>query len=177
MKYCPKCQKNLPLCEFNKNKTQPDGLCTYCRLCTAEYKTEWRLRNKTHIETYQVKWLDENPNYHKNWYQENKDYRAEYDRDWKLSNPEKKREYGRRRRALKKSKVGFMPENYEQLLWESQKGICYYCQEALVEFHLEHKVPLSRGGAHDFENVCLSCPSCNVRKHIKTEKEFVKQLS
>ncbi len=42
---------------------------------------------------------------------------------------------------------------------------CAYCQtaEALIVtiFEIEHIVPRSSGGETIFENLCLSCPSCN----------------
>ena len=42
---------------------------------------------------------------------------------------------------------------------------CGYCktQEYLtaVTFEVEHIVPRSPGGASEFDNLCLACPSCN----------------
>jgi hypothetical protein len=42
---------------------------------------------------------------------------------------------------------------------------CGYCktQEYLtvVTFEVEHIVPRSLGGATEFDNLCLACPSCN----------------
>lgn len=37
---------------------------------------------------------------------------------------------------------------------------------------LEHMTPLARGGMHTWDNVRLSCHSCNVSKNIKTAAEF-----
>ena len=36
-KRCPKCEKTKPTTSFNKNATQGDGLCGYCRPCTNKY--------------------------------------------------------------------------------------------------------------------------------------------
>jgi len=48
---------------------------------------------------------------------------------------------------------------------ESFFKCCAYCQteEALTVaiYEIEHIVPLASGGATEFENLCLSCPSCN----------------
>ncbi len=42
---------------------------------------------------------------------------------------------------------------------------CAYCRTAesltVTTFEFEHIVPLSKGGRTIFENLCLSCPSCN----------------
>lgn len=55
---------------------------------------------------------------------------------------------------------------------EEQHGRCYYCDDTLVLYHIEHKVPLSRGGIDGLENICLSCAPCNKKKYTKTEEEF-----
>lgn len=42
---------------------------------------------------------------------------------------------------------------------------CAYCQTAesliVTTFEIEHIIPRSLGGSTTFENLCLSCPSCN----------------
>lgn len=47
-------------------------------------------------------------------------------------------------------------------------GRCEYCQMSQslqgATFHVEHIVPLSRGGATSEENLALACPSCNLHK-------------
>ena len=49
---------------------------------------------------------------------------------------------------------------------------CAYCQteESLTVaiFEFEHIVPVSRGGATEFNNLCLACPSCNRFKSNRT---------
>jgi 5-methylcytosine-specific restriction endonuclease McrA len=39
---------------------------------------------------------------------------------------------------------------------------------------LDHIIPLSRGGNHSEENVCLACGQCNVSKNNKTPEEWYK---
>lgn len=36
-KKCPKCGRELPATEFNKNRSHPDGLQAYCRSCMYSY--------------------------------------------------------------------------------------------------------------------------------------------
>ena len=53
---------------------------------------------------------------------------------------------------------------------------CYLCLVP-IEFkkdHLEHKIPLSRGGTNIYENLAVACQKCNCMKHNKTEDEFKK---
>lgn len=53
---------------------------------------------------------------------------------------------------------------------------CYYCGSAVSGSvsHIDHMIPLARGGAHSVENLCIACPSCNLRKGKKTHFEFIK---
>jgi len=52
---------------------------------------------------------------------------------------------------------------------------CEYCDHVCSDdWHLEHKTPLSRGGDNERENLCISCPACNLKKWTKTDEEFLK---
>lgn len=46
-----------------------------------------------------------------------------------------------------------------------QRGICAYCQQPTTEWHMEHVIPLSRGGRHAIGNIAATCPACNLSKH------------
>lgn len=54
---------------------------------------------------------------------------------------------------------------------------CYLCdkQIAFGKDHLEHKVPLFRGGTNLYENLAVACQKCNLSKHVKTEEEYRKR--
>jgi hypothetical protein len=45
---------------------------------------------------------------------------------------------------------------------------CQYCRlhESLqgATFHIEHVIPLSKGGSSSLENLALACPGCNLHK-------------
>ncbi len=60
----------------------------------------------------------------------------------------------------------------------SRKGIfardshrCQYCGEAELPLTLDHVIPLSRGGGHDWTNLVTSCVACNNRKGDRTPEE------
>lgn len=62
---------------------------------------------------------------------------------------------------------------------EETGGCCAYCGAAIPHFskrvntmELQHRIPLSRGGSDDPENLIASCRQCNRAKGDMTEQEF-----
>lgn len=53
-----------------------------------------------------------------------------------------------------------------QLKWQRKK--CYYCDEDIRErHHVDHQIPLVKGGSNEYSNLVLACPPCNMRKGYK----------
>ncbi len=55
---------------------------------------------------------------------------------------------------------------------------CVYCLER-IDFgkdSLDHKIPISRGGSHEYNNLVICCRRCNSKKHTKTDTEFKKEV-
>jgi len=58
-----------------------------------------------------------------------------------------------------------------------QDARCIYCKELLPErFHIDHKMPVIRGGTNDRMNLQLLCGPCNSKKHTKTHEEYMQYL-
>lgn len=83
-------------------------------------------------------------------------------RKYRQENPERVREWAQNRRNRRSGRLeyGTIPS-----LMESQRGKCAYCRCNIREqFHVDHIVPLSKGGKHESRNVQLLCAPCNLRK-------------
>jgi 5-methylcytosine-specific restriction endonuclease McrA len=63
-------------------------------------------------------------------------------------------------------------------IYEMQKGKCHWCFKAVTlgKHHIDHIYPLSKGGGNEVNNICISCPTCNLKKGNKTPVEFSGRL-
>ena len=92
-----------------------------------------------------------------------------------------KRKYNRicklRRRSLKirtKSALECVQRVYEDNIKQYGTLTCYLCLKP-IQFgkdSVEHKIPISRGGQHIYNNLAIACVSCNSKKYTKTEEEW-----
>lgn len=78
----------------------------------------------------------------------------------------------RRRKRARASKSHFTAQDVRQRL-RSQNGKCWWCGVKVKgEYHVDHIIPLAREGSNGPENICISCPSCNLSKSAKMPWEF-----
>lgn len=61
---------------------------------------------------------------------------------------------------------------------ERDGSVCYLCGKDCTpkELHLDHVIPLSRGGSHSPDNLKVSCALCNLSKGAMTASEYVATL-
>lgn len=119
---------------------------------------------KRDSEIAHKKYLNESP--------EQKARRAEYGKNYHKTESGKlsSRVNAQKRRANKISTSdGTVTAQALENLKELQNNKCYYCNCELLftennKVHLDHYIPLSKGGIHSIENVVWSCSSCNYSK-------------
>lgn len=81
-------------------------------------------------------------------------------------------EHDARRRAQKRgSAIG--PVDRRSIV-ERDNSTCYLCGRKLTdrEIHLDHVIPLARGGSHTADNLKVTCRPCNQRKSDKLLEEL-----
>lgn len=57
-------------------------------------------------------------------------------------------------------------------IYERDRGLCRYCGTADGPFHVDHVVPVIKGGSDDVSNLALACQGCNLSKGSKTLEEW-----
>jgi len=170
MKICSTCKVLKRKNEFYKNSSSKNGFKSQCKECVSEID---KLRNnkyyKCNIERKKIM--------HREYSESYRDKYPSKQSEYQKSNKLKFREYAQKRRALKDNNLGFIFSGMIELLSCVQDKMCFYCSVSIEEnSHLDHKLPLSRGGKHTWSNLCLACPSCNLRKHTKTAEEFMSEI-
>ena len=105
---------------------------------------------------------------------QNKDEFNKYTREYYKKNKEVYKAIGHRRRAaLLKAKGGNITKTEIINMLKEQGFKCLECSIDVSErYHLDHIMPLSKGGNNSLENIQILCPSCNCSKGAKTPREW-----
>lgn len=112
------------------------------------------------------------------YYEEHKEQQMRRAAEWQERNKDAvsliKKSYKYRRRAKEQSGASAS----ELRRWERQaKKVCYWCgADCKSGFHIDHYVPLSKGGRHEVDNLVIACMTCNVRKNAKDPYDFARQV-
>lgn len=98
----------------------------------------------------------------------NKERVAARQRAWREANKEKIAEQKAARRFRKTYIINH--------LLVAQRGKCASCFANVIEkHHLDHIVPLAKGGTNDRSNFQLLCPTCNFKKSAKDPLAFMQE--
>lgn len=110
--------------------------------------------------------------YHTKYYRENRELLSARKKKYAKDHPEVGRRKNAKRRAVKRNATIGDPAEivaWEEK-WRSKKTVsCHWCSKRIKtsDAHVDHVVPLSKGGTHSVENFCVSCETCNLSKHNK----------
>lgn len=84
---------------------------------------------------------------------------------WDRRRKRRQQRHDAKRRALKAGATIGAPINRQDIILRD-KSICYLCGKTCEpnEIHLDHVIPLSKGGEHSATNLRVACAPCNIRK-------------
>lgn len=206
LKICSSCKQELELIYFHKNKSKKDGYNCYCKQCRnnnavkykekrAEYTKEYRKKNKEQLKETKKKYYEDNKEkinlknriYHHNnkdrlnkisnkYYNENKEIIRQKSKEYYNSEKGKlvfKKARVKRKALVRKAKVGDIDLNK---IISNKK--CYWCNTKILDnnYHIDHYIPISKGGEHSNDNLVLSCPKCNLTKGAKDPFIFANSI-
>lgn len=144
------------------------------------YQSDYRASNKAKSTDYNKSYYLANSEKAKKcaseWKASNQDKCKENMAAWRLNNKESLRVNHQNRRARKKENGGILSKDLVAKLMKLQKGKCPCCGEPLgANYHLDHIVPISLGGANVDSNIQLLRQRCNNQKHAKHPVDFMQQ--
>jgi 5-methylcytosine-specific restriction endonuclease McrA len=144
-------------------------------------RRQWYKNNPDYERQWSAKHREQRAADYHQWATEHREQRRASQRQWYKIHPEGFKANNHNRRARIKGNGGSFTTDELNALFEKQEGFCFYCGRLLFEsfsqtFHIEHKIPISRGGSNDISNIALSCAQCNFKKGTMTHDEFQQDL-
>lgn len=168
----PFCKKGHERTPDNLNK---NGRCKKCRsiyykensVKLLESKARYRKENAEKLRLAMAK-----------WYEANKEKVRVYMAEYRKINFISFRLYAHKRRSSKKAVGGRLSRGLAAKLLALQKGKCRICKVKLLDgnFHLDHTMPISRGGLNVDSNIQILCQTCNQKKNAKLPHIHAQEL-
>jgi len=153
---CPICQKKFYVKKSQRQKYKTNHCSIECM--SIAYKT--------------LLLADNNPNYKGGICSDKKQYASDKGKEWRAKNKFATRIYNHNRKAKIRNATGKLTKTDIQKKLISQKNKCWWCMKKLESYHIDHVIPLAKGGEHSPRNIVISCPTCNMRKGAKLPQEF-----
>jgi 5-methylcytosine-specific restriction endonuclease McrA len=196
-KECRTCGEFKSFAEFHKDKRQPDGHVSKCKTCRNERMKQYYEENKEDVLQRNAQYVEKNKvkvkKLRKKYYDANQEYITQRERNRWRENAEvlkeKKRQWGktkqgqeayyrsRTKRRSYKHKVDFTPFERTTIL-ERDKWTCQSCGckvhdrhtgdwNTYDKAHIDHIIPVSKGGNSEPSNLQVLCRTCNLSKQDK----------
>lgn len=136
------------------------------RACSLRYY----YRHKEKCLEYQKLNKDRHNEVSRAWSKANPEKRAVSVNKWARENPEKVRNGCRRRRAKQAGAGGYFtaPQLEERIKFFGNR--CAYCGGPYE--HVDHAIPLAKGGTNWPANLRPSCAKCNTKKGAKSWRNY-----
>lgn len=97
-------------------------------------------------------------------------------REWNRRNQERKRVWTRNRRSKLKAGGTHTVEDIRSLI-DLQKRKCAICRCGIsAAYHVDHIIPLSRGGSNTRSNLQLLCAACNLGKWAHDPIDYMRSI-
>lgn len=101
---------------------------------------------------------------------------AEQSKQWRKDNPELVRTYDRNKKIKRRGAEGRHTQADVASVMERQKFKCAECSASVRNsYHVDHIMPLSKGGTNWPSNLQILCPACNMEKHATDPIEWARR--
>lgn len=179
--HCKECSKKIARIWYIANSEKVKAASSVWQKANPERvnkkNKKWNLANPLKRKTILKRWDQKNP-HHAREYFHKKGISKTYNTGRSLVKGYKK-PYAQKYKALKKGGGELAIKTIKLIYQNNIKRFatltCYLCLTPISfeNSHLEHKIPLSRGGTNVYENLEVSCQHCNHAKGNKTTEEYI----
>ena len=193
-KKCTVCNEIKSLTEFYILKSgKPKSQCKECgKKSSRDYRRDNRERCCKRDSEYAKNNRSKLNAYCRTKYAENPEVFRERTARWEKKHPEWRRAWEKKNRHLSRrgckarakrlKKIGYLSAKLIRFIEEEnieKYGVltCVYCETPISQYHLEHRIPIVRGGTNERANLAISCADCNLKKGIKTDFEFMEVIA
>lgn len=156
------------------NKANPEKV--------AEGMRRWYVRNGDRQREKAREEYAANPEYHREmareWRLKNAEKHRENSRRWRRENPEKAAASTRNKKAMRRQAPGRHTADDVAAILKRQAFKCVECGVSIkkrVDRHVDHIIPLSRGGTNWPSNLQILCAACNMHKHATDPIDFARR--
>lgn len=133
-----------------------------------EKQRVYRRANAERYQALNAAWYRANPEWNQAkaaaWRKANPEKSRANTAAWRRANPEKQRAQGADKRARKAA--AFVETVNHEAVFIRDGGVCQICDKfiGVAPWHIDHRIPLSKGGKHSYANCQLSHAICNQHK-------------
>ena len=172
---------------FYRDSRVKSGLCAKCKACQTAanilYQRQHPEGSKLRTQRYRAKYPEKNRDRQRAYRRDHVEQCREYNRGYRRRHPDRDLASVHKRRGFKRGNGGtYTPDDIraQVLMQTNSRGElhCWWCDCVIMNdvYHIDHRIPLSRGGANSPENLCIACPTCNLRKQDKLPQEWIGRL-
>jgi 5-methylcytosine-specific restriction endonuclease McrA len=184
-KTCTKCLSTKQLEEFRDQPRGKFGKRSHCKKCEYASQKEYYKNNRETRRLTEKKYRAKNPEVFarrdRKYYLKHKEVLLEKNKIWKEQNPEQRKALGRRSQNIRRARKlnnGQEPYTESQVI-NTYCTNCHICNTKInfkaprkvgisgweLGLHIDHVVPLSKGGPDSLQNVKPSHGKCNLEKN------------
>ena len=187
-KKCTKCGEEKFLSEFYEHENGKYGVRSICKICLKSYQQANSDKLKAYQKAYDKANSDKIKAYQKAYKQTNSDkfkaYKKAYNKAYNKANPDKFKAYQKaynkanpdkinalssKRRALKITRTHPDCDNIQ--VKRFYKVCSYLSKHTGTKYHVDHILPISKGGPHHHDNLQIITQTLNHQKFNNTNFE------